>query len=288
MTMQKIDLTDQRPAYIQIAASIRAAILSGELEPGHPIPRGEDLAAFFEVNRTTVVQAIRELRHEGFVKDGGGRVQVETQAALPAGDDEHPLTPVANYIYEQGFLKRMPRTGWVMLGVAGPETVGEHSYRTATVGIALAAMEGADIGQVAALCVLHDSAETRLSDIAVVSRAYLDAARPEAVVTHQTNGMPEAAAAAYRELVSEFEAGETLEARCARDADKLELLATSKEYEHNGYDTAEWQQTSLEALRTKSGQLIGQAIMTTDPKEWRQAFARSYHEIKASAKARRK
>lgn len=288
LSMQKIDMSDPRPAYVKIAAEIRAAILSGELAPGHPIPRGEDLADFFEVNRATVVAAIKELRHEGFIKEGAGRVQVQDQAAMPvAGDQDHPLLPIASYAFEIGYLKRMRRTGWVSLGVAEPETVAGHSFRAAAIVIALAELEGADACRAAALVVLHDTAETRTMDIDAVSRNYLDPLwSPKEIVGHQTYGMT--ASGIYQELVAEYEAAETLEARCAKDADKLELLCTAREYQQQGYDTTEWQTTSLEALRTKNGQLIGQAVMSTSPARWREAFGKSYHEIKRQAKARRR
>lgn len=263
--------------------------MSGEIEPGAPLPTGQELAEEFNVSRPTVVAAIKELRREGFVREqSGGRIQVQHLAALPAaGDQDHPLAPVANYAYEIGYLKRMRRTGWVALGVAEPETVAGHSFRAATIVIGLADLEGADACRAAALCVLHDTAETRTMDIDSVSRNYLNPLlSPEEIVAHQTYGMP--TSAIYQDLVAEYEAAETLEAKCAKDADKLELLCTAREYERQGYDTTEWQTTSLEALRTKNGQLIGQAIMSTKPSQWREAFSKSYHEIKRQAKARRR
>jgi putative hydrolase of HD superfamily len=286
--MQPIDPDDPRKPYVKVAASIRGAILAGDLEPGTQLPTGDHLAEQFGVSRNTVINATRLLRDEGFVttRPGGGS-WVQDQARLPAGQEDHPLAGVASYIYELGFLKNSPRTGWNMLGIPLPESVAEHSFRTTAIGIALAVMEGADIGHTTALCVLHDTAETRISDIASVSRAYLIATRAEKVAIDQTAGMPDKMRETYRNLVAEFEAAETLEARCAKDADKLELLAQAKEYERQGYDTAEWQQTSSEALRTESGQLLGQAILTTSPVWWK-FFADSYHEIKATAKNRSK
>lgn len=286
--MEPISRDDPRKPNVQVAASIRGDILCGELEPGDQLPSQEELARIFNVARMTVSSALRTLQDEGFldIQPHHG-VFVTDRTRHPVTDNgHHPLEPVASYIYEMGFLKRTPRTGWLMLGVPDPESVAEHSFRVATIGIALATLEGADIGRTTAMCVLHDSAETRISDIASVSRAYLIATRPEAVSLDQTAGMPDEVGAAYRELVAEFEHGETLEARCAKDADKLELLATAREYEQSGYDTDAWQRTSTEALRTKSGQWLGQAIMATSPAEWWQSFNASYHEIKATAKKR--
>ncbi len=38
--MQPMDPSDDRQANVKVAASIRAAILSGELEPGQRLPSG--------------------------------------------------------------------------------------------------------------------------------------------------------------------------------------------------------------------------------------------------------
>lgn len=285
--MQPIDPDDPRKPYVQVAASIRAAILNSELVPGAQLPTGEELAQLFGVSRNTVTSAIRELRGEGFVRTrAGGGVWVQDQAILPASNGDHPLGPVASYAYEIGYLKRTPRTGWLLIDVPHPESVAEHSFRVSVIGIAIASLEGADVGRTTALCVLHDSAETRIGDIMMVSRPYLTAAKPEAISQQQTANMPSQVGEAYRDLVTEFEDGKTAEARCARDADKLELLATAREYELQGYDTADWQQTSIEALRTDSGKLLAQAIMHTSPVEWWKPFAHSYHELKRAAKSR--
>jgi 5'-deoxynucleotidase YfbR-like HD superfamily hydrolase len=63
-----------------------------------------------------------------------------------------------------------------LAGIADPESVAEHSLRVAIVGIALAALEGADVGRTAALFVAHDAPETRTGDIPAVRRAYVTTA----------------------------------------------------------------------------------------------------------------
>jgi 5'-deoxynucleotidase YfbR-like HD superfamily hydrolase len=93
-----------------------------------------------------------------------------------------------------GQLKRLRRAGWLFIGVPDPETVAEHSFRAAIVGIAVATLEGADAGRTATLCLLHDSPESRIGDIEAVGRAYVATASPEAVNTHQTAAMPDALA----------------------------------------------------------------------------------------------
>ena len=41
------------------------------------------------------------------------------------------LSAVARFLYEAGTLKQTKRTGWWMAGVRDPESVAEHSWRTA-------------------------------------------------------------------------------------------------------------------------------------------------------------
>jgi putative hydrolase of HD superfamily len=190
--MQPIDRTDKRLPNVQIAASIRAAILNGELEPGSQLPPGHELAKFFGVSRMTVQTAVRTLTDEGFLRSRtGSGVFVRDQASLPnPSQDHHPLAGTAAFLFEMGHLKQLARAGWLLLGIPQPESVAEHTFRAAIVSIALAAQEGADIGRTAALCLLHDSPESRIGDVPSVGRAYVSTASPEAVAAHQTSGMP--------------------------------------------------------------------------------------------------
>ncbi len=284
--MQRIDPADKRPANVQIAASIRAAILTGELEPGAQIPTTHELAEYFGVARMTVQSAVRTLRGEGWVTSRvGSGVYVRDKARQPIPDNiEHPLAGTAAFLHEMGHLKQMPRAGWLLLRIANPESVAEHSARVGLVGIVLAALEGADPGRVAALCLLHDAHETRISDVPSVGRAYVRTATPQAVTAHQTAGMPEDVAGLIQGLVSEYEAVETLEARVAKDADKLETLLQATEYLAQGHPTQPWQDTSVSALRTESAKELARAIINGDPNAWWSPFASSYHELRASTR----
>ena len=123
--MQPIDPADKRQPNVQIAASIRAAILDGELEPGTQLPTGHELAQFFGVSRMTVQTAVRTLREEGFVRSrAGSGVYVRDQANLPApSEQDQVLSGVATFLFELGHLKHVTRAGWLLLGISQPETV---------------------------------------------------------------------------------------------------------------------------------------------------------------------
>jgi putative hydrolases of HD superfamily len=285
--MQPLDPDDPRRPNVKIAASIRAAILSGELEPGSRLPSNQELAKFFGVAPMTVQTAIRKLGDEGFVRTRtGSGVYVRDRASIPLPDVNHPLAGIPPFLFEVGHLKHLSRAGWLLLGIPQPESVAEHSFRVAITGITLAAMEGADVGRTAALCLLHDAHETRIGDVPSVGRAYVTTAEPEAITAHQTAAMPDEVAKVFQSLTAEYEADDTPEARLAHDADKLETLVQAIEYEAQGHDTGPWRETSLAALRTDAGRELARAIGAADPRWWA-PFAASYHELRASTRARR-
>lgn len=78
--------TGDRPVYQQIMATMRGAILKGELPPGGKVPSVRDLAAEAQVNPNTIQRALTELEREGLLISGGtsGRTVTEDQSVLSA------------------------------------------------------------------------------------------------------------------------------------------------------------------------------------------------------------
>lgn len=69
----KIDRHDPTQLHQQVAAEIRRAIADGEAKPGDRLPPAKDLAAVLNVNRNTVLRALRDLRDEGLLEFRRGR-----------------------------------------------------------------------------------------------------------------------------------------------------------------------------------------------------------------------
>jgi putative hydrolase of HD superfamily len=163
------------------------------------------------------------------------------------------LEGLTNFLYEMGLLKRYKRTGWMIAGIDNPESIAEHSFRTAIIGYLLAVMEGADPAKTAALCLFHDTQETRIGDVPSVGKGYVVTAPNPEVTADQVAGFPASVGEAVRQVVDEYEARETLEAQLAKDADKLECLIQAREYQAQGHeDVPPWIETSAAALRTQS------------------------------------
>ncbi|MFS8199519.1 HD domain-containing protein [Streptomyces sp. CWNU-52B] len=186
---------------------------------------------------------------------------------------DEDLTPVARFLYEAGTLKATKRTGWWMAGVRDPESVAEHSWRTSLIASVIAKLEGADPARAAFLAVWHDSQETRTGDVNHLGKKYrAGGADPRAITADQVAEFPEQLARAVTELVAEYEAKESPEAVCARDADKLECMIQGIEYRAQGYENAQrWIDNSRGRIITKSGQALADAVLETGSLDWLRA-----------------
>lgn len=189
-------------------------------------------------------------------------------------DAQHAKGTVG-YLMEMGALKRGKRSGWWIAGVKDPETIAEHSFRTAVIGSVLAMMEGADPGRVALLCTFHDTQETRVGDIPWIGRRYLSAAKNEDVTRDQVADAHPKVAADIQAVVDEYENGDSIEVLVAHDADKLECMIQGLEYLEQGYRNArEWVDSTRAKLKTPSAIALADAAQNMSSVEWQRTYLR--------------
>ena len=189
---------------------------------------------------------------------------------------------IAKFLYEMGQLKRVKRSGWWIAGVKDPESVAEHSFRTAVVAYILAQLEGADLEKVVSMALFHDMSEARTNDAHRIVRRYVDwEGVDKKAVEDQSKRLPEKMGERITSIISEFEQAVSLEARVVRDADLLECLVQAREYQALGYnDVVDWIFNAQAALKTESAKKIAAECLKTEPKEWWQG-------LKAQEKMRR-
>ncbi|HEU5423228.1 MAG TPA: PLP-dependent aminotransferase family protein [Nitrolancea sp.] len=88
----ELDRADETPLYIQISRQLREQIRGGSLTPGYRLPPERRLAAMLGVNRTTVVNAYRELAGDGLIISRVGQgTRVAQPGELLAVPDEPAL-----------------------------------------------------------------------------------------------------------------------------------------------------------------------------------------------------
>ncbi len=176
--------------------------------------------------------------------------------------DEDDLANIARFIFELGQLKRTPRSGWLKLGVNNPESVADHSFRTAAIGFLLGKLEGENPYEVAGYCLFHDTAETRTLDLDWLAQNYLKKEDyiSSNVITDQLSGLPEELKGSLEKLLDRSDRSKNLE-QVARDADLLELIFQAFEIAHQGNPLAEkWANNTLPSLETDSGRQIGEFL----------------------------
>lgn len=145
-------------------------------------------------------------------------------------------------------LKRLPRTGWLLAGVALPESVAEHSFGTALFSCFLAELVNAeaessefggranetriDVGRAVRIALVHDLAESMVTDLPrEATSIYGRGAKHDAefaAMTEILDGAP--GGNDYLALWREYEGAASPEARLVRDADKLEMVMQARDY----------------------------------------------------------
>jgi len=139
---------------------------------------------------------------------------------------------------QAGRLKSEPRRGWVKkLKVKDPESVADHSYRTALMAMVLSDSWGLDTGKAVRMALLHDLPEAMVGDAMPEERSgEPKVALETGAMRDLLKGLPPRLRARYEALWSEFVAGESEEARLVRQLDKLEMAIQASEYVGAGYD----------------------------------------------------
>jgi putative hydrolases of HD superfamily len=179
-------------------------------------------------------------------------------------------TAIAAFGYELGVLKRMRRAGWWHAGVRDPESVAEHTMRVAQLAALIAAEEGADPARASFLALWHDTQETRTGDLPHTINGYVAKPDPRAITADQTERLPERSRRVVRDAVEEYEAKESDEARCASDADKLEMLLQAVEYRDTGVRRVDgWIDSARKSLKNGTARRIAEAALALSPLAWR-------------------
>ena len=129
------------------------------------------------------------------------------------------LKRLVKLIHEIGNLKNIPRSGWLKIGIKNPESVAEHSFRTAIIAFFIAYLETRDVEKACKatfLALIHDIHESRTLDLHKLAKRYVK-------IKDEPDQL-----SLISSLLSEIEDEELK--KFVRDADKLELLFQAKEY----------------------------------------------------------
>ncbi|MDP2598459.1 MAG: HD domain-containing protein [Candidatus Liptonbacteria bacterium] len=173
---------------------------------------------------------------------------------------------IVDFLFEAGILSKTPRSGFYFLG-SGEQSVAEHLNRVTIIGYVLCKLvKGADEAKVIKMCLFHDLAEARTSDLNYVHQKYVKADE-HGVLNDLAASLP--FGEEIKKLVEERNEAKTIEGRLACDADQLEWVLSLKEQVDTGNTRAEsWLPSALKRLRTEEAIKLGELIVKTPSDNW--------------------
>jgi len=152
-----------------------------------------------------------------------------------------------------GRLKGELRRGWVLkLGMGNPESVADHTYRTALMAMVYSDLRGLDTGRVLKMALLHDLPEALVGDSVPGERTRRQKLALESGAMRKILGrLPPRQRKEYWAIWIEFSRGESEEARLVRQVDKLEMAVQASEYSaaRGGPPAEEFMETARAGVR---------------------------------------
>lgn len=173
---------------------------------------------------------------------------------------------IVNFLFETGILEKTPRSGFHFLG-SGEQSVAEHINRTVYVGYVLGMLDGTvDTSKIMKMCLFHDLAEGRVSDLNYIHQKYTERFEEKAL-SELADTLP--FGDDMKATFIEYEKKESREAIYAKDADQIELILSLKEQVDIGNQRAlEWIPFALKRLKTDIAKEIAEKILEVDSSEW--------------------
>ena len=136
-------------------------------------------------------------------------------------------------------LKNISRQGWIdKLSIEHPESVADHSYSMAIMGMVISDLENYDSEKILKMILLHDLAESKIGDytpnqiskenkIKIENNAY-----DEIIST-----LPDSIKLQYGKIWEEYQKQESPESTIVHQIDKLEMVLQAKMYQKGGAPT---------------------------------------------------
>ena len=144
------------------------------------------------------------------------------------------LQNVIRFLEIAGILKRTQRTGWIEVGIYRPESVADHSFRTAFLCMLYADMEALDTLKLLRMALIHDIPEAIIGDLMPSQKTAETKKNEETAIQQILSLLPEEQRENYLAVWSEYQEGKTKEAKAVRQLEKIEMALQAKEYEKFG------------------------------------------------------
>lgn len=146
--------------------------------------------------------------------------------------DSTKIKKLTSFFFEIGTLRKIARSHrQLFLTDDLSDNIASHSFRTAIIGYFLAKEVEADPDKVIKMCLFHDIEESRAGDQNWVHKKYIKVFEDE-IRREQLAKIPNSQE--LLNLSKEYDKKKSLEAKIAKDADLLDQVLLSREYEWGG------------------------------------------------------
>ncbi len=137
---------------------------------------------------------------------------------------------LSDLFLEAGKLKEIERTGWIRSGIPKPESVADHSWRTALMAMLLCP-DGLDREKAIMMALVHDLGEVDAGDITPADKVLAKDEIERHCIARLSSLLPGEKASQLKELWEEFASHKTPLARFVKECDVLDMGLQAKEYE---------------------------------------------------------
>lgn len=171
------------------------------------------------------------------------------------------------FLFEMGQIRYIQRL-WRRFLTPEFENLAEHTFRVAWIALMVGKHEGADLGKVAKMALVHDITESRIGDVDEVSRVYVER-KEEMAIKEMLKGTE--IEAEFLGLWEEYEKRESLEAKVVKDSDNIDIDMELQEQASRGNDLRKVLPRDIIAntkMYTQTGKKLIKDVQKADPHAW--------------------
>ncbi len=134
-------------------------------------------------------------------------------------------------------LKKISRQGWIdKLSISNPESVADHSYSMAVIGMVVSDLENYNSEKIIKMVLLHDLAESKIGDY---TPEQLNKEKKNELENDAFNkiikNLPDLIKSQYLQIWQEYQENNSPESKIVHQIDKLEMILQAKIYEKEGH-----------------------------------------------------
>jgi putative hydrolase of HD superfamily len=141
---------------------------------------------------------------------------------------------LVEFFKRSGQLKKVSRSGWIRVGLKSPESVADHTFRTALLCMIFSSLEGLDELKMLQMALIHDLPEVIVGDLTPSEKAKADKNSEEDAMKSLLAFLPKKVQGKYIQVWHEYASNKTVEAKAVRQLEKLEMALQAREYEDSG------------------------------------------------------